>query len=160
MDKERKIEKLERLIRHKREVLDNCILLAENIVKEDGREFDFARRLVANAFVHDTTKLTTTIEWNHLTDSDEDGDDMLAVAIREHNESNMHHPESWDGIKNMPRVYVAEMVCDWKARSSELGTDLCEWIDTKATKRWGFTKRDKVHKDIMWFVNLLIERNL
>jgi len=159
MDKEQKIAKLERLIRHKREVLDNCVLLAWNLIKEDGKDFDLAKRLVAHGFMHDTSKLTTTIEWNHLTESDMD-DDMLDVAIREHNESNMHHPESWDGIKNMPIVYVAEMVCDWKARSSELGTDLKEWIDTRATKRWGFTKRDKVYKEIMRFVNLLIERNL
>jgi hypothetical protein len=159
VDKEQKMEKLDRLIRHKREVLDNCILLAWNVLKEDGHDFDLARRLVAHGFEHDTSKLVTTIEWNHLTDADED-DDMLSVAIKEHNESNMHHPESWDGIKNMPQVYLAEMVCDWKARSSELGTDFVEWINEKATKRWGFTKRDKVYKDIMRFVNLLIERNL
>lgn len=159
MDREQKTLKLDKLIRHKRAVLENCILLAENLINEDGKNFDLARRLIAHGFEHDTSKLTTTIEWNHLTEADED-DDMLDVAIKEHNESNMHHPESWDGIKNMPLVYLAEMVCDWKARSSELGTDFKEWIDTRATKRWGFTKRDRVYKDIMKFVNLLIERNM
>ena len=72
----------------------------------------------------------------------------------------MHHPESWDGIKNMPQVYIAEMVCDWKARSSELGTNLREWINEKATKRWGFTARDKVYRDIDRFVNLLLEATI
>lgn len=159
MDKETKLKKIDRLIRHKTEVLDNCLLLARKLVAEDSKDDLLARRLIANGYSHDTSKLITTIEWLHLTEADEE-DDMLDVAIKEHNESNLHHPEAWDGIKNMNTVSVAEMVCDWKARSSELGTNLKEWIDTKATKRWGFNKKDKVYKEIMRFVNLLLESNL
>lgn len=159
MDKETKIVKLDRLIRHKTEVLDNCVLLAKKLLEVDSKDDLLVRRLIANGYTHDTSKLVTTIEWLHLTEADEE-DDMLDVAIKEHNESNFHHPEAWDGIKNMNLVSVAEMVCDWKARSSEQGTNLREWIETKATKRWGFTKRDKVYKDIMRFVNLLLENNL
>lgn len=159
MDKETKVTKLERLIRHKAEVLDNCIQLAKRLIDEDAKNFDLAKRLIASAYTHDLSKLTNSLEWMHLTEADED-DDMLTIAIRQHNESNLHHPEAWGGIKNMPEVALAEMVADWKARSSELGTDLKEWIQTRATKRWGFTRRDAVYKDIMRFVNLLIESGL
>ena len=57
----------------------------------------------------------------------------------------------------MPDVYIAEMVCDVKARSEEFGTDLRKWIDEEATKRYKFTMEDKVYKDLMRFVNLLCQ---
>jgi hypothetical protein len=125
---------------------------------DDKANFEFAKRLVANSYLHDNSKFSS-LEWQHLTKSEED-DEMLDVVIKEHNLGNLHHPEYWDGIKNMPDVYIAEMVCDWKARSAELGSDLKEWISTKATKRWGFSKRDKVYKTIMKFVGMVLEPGL
>jgi hypothetical protein len=158
MDFETKKEKLDTLIRHVEEVQKNCQLLAERLIAEDKCNFELAKRLVANGFTHDNSKFFN-LEWAHLTLSDND-DELLDVVIKEHNSSSGHHPEYWDGIRNMPSVAIAEMICDWKARSTELGTDLKEWIDTKATKRWGFTKRDTVYKRIMKYVNLLIEPGL
>ena len=159
-DKEIKIQKLDAIIRHKKAVLDICILLSEKLIAEDSKNIDFARKLVANAFAHDNSKLIATLEWNHLTNADE-ADEMLNIAIRDHSENNFHHPEAHlGGIKNMPEIYLAECVADWKARSSELGTDLKEWIQTKATKRWKFSPRDKVYKQIMQYVDMLIPPNL
>ena len=57
------------------------------------------------------------------------------MGIRHHAETNPHHPEYWHGIENMPKVYIAEMVCDWYARSNEFGSDLREWVKDKATKK-------------------------
>ena len=158
MDFETKKEKLEVLIRHIEEVQKNCRLLADRLVSDDKSQFEFAKRLIANSYLHDNSKFSA-LEWQHLTQGDED-DKMLDIVIEEHNSGNLHHPEYWDGIKNMPDVYLAECCADWRTRSSELGTDLKEWIDIKATKRWNFTKRDKVYKTIMKFVNLLLEPGL
>jgi hypothetical protein len=159
MDFETKTEKLEALIRHIEEVQKNCRLLADRLMAEDKANFEFAKKLIANSYLHDNSKFSS-LEWMHLTRAEED-DEMLDVVIKEHNNSNFHHPEAWsDGIRGTPDIYIAEMTCDWKARSTELGTDLKEWIDTKATKRWGFGKRDKVYKKIMKYVDLLLEPRL
>lgn len=58
----------------------------------------------------------------------------------------------------MPEVNLAEMVCDWKARANEFGTDLREWIDKCATKKFKFNKKDEVYSKIERFLNLLLEK--
>jgi hypothetical protein len=156
MNTEEKIEKLEALIRHIEGVQENCKLLSHRLIEKD--QFELGKRLIANGMKHDNSKFFS-LEWAHLTRSDND-DELLDNVIQVHNSSNLHHPEYWDGIKNMPLVFIAEMVCDWRTRSTELGTDLREWIEKKATKRWKFSPRDKVFKQIMKFVDLLLEPKL
>ena len=159
MDKETKVQKLDTIIRHKKDVLEICILMSERLIAEDARNADFSRRLIASAFAHDNSKLIVTLEWNHLTNADE-SDDMLDIAIKEHAENNNHHPEFWGSIKDMPDLNLCECICDWFARSNELGTDFFEWISKKATVRWQFSKRDKVYKKIMRYANLLVTKSL
>ena len=50
------------------------------------------------------------------------------------------------------------MICDWKSRSEEFGTDLRKWIDESATKRYKFTNEDLVYKKIMYFVDMICEK--
>jgi len=156
MDKEQKIDKLRTLIRHIEEVQKNAQLLGFKLI--DAGEFDLGKRLIANSFLHDQSKFHA-LEWIHLTKPDDD-DDLIGLAIQVHTAHNYHHPECWGGIKDMPQVYLAEMVCDWKARSNELGTDFKEWINDKATRRWKFARKDKVYRDLMKYVDLLIEPSL
>jgi len=158
MDFDTKNEKLDALLRHIEEVKKNCLLLATRLMDKDKNNFEFAKKLIANSFLHDNSKFSA-IEFQHLTKADED-DEMLKVVIEEHEDRNFHHPEHWGCIKEMPKIYLAECVSDWRARSSELGTDLKDWINTTATKKWEFTKRDKVYKQIMEYVNLLLEQSL
>lgn len=157
MDREEKIEKIQALVRHIENVKENCHRLGMKLTEQENN-FELGKRLIANSYLHDNSKFFS-IEWQHLTNTDKD-DEMLDVVIGVHNTQNFHHPECWNGIKEMPEVFLAELCCDWFARSNELGKDLKEWIDTTATKRWKFTKRDKVYKKIMYFVNLLIEKGL
>ena len=58
----------------------------------------------------------------------------------------------------MPDVYLAEFVCDVLARSQEFGTNLREWIDDEATKKFNFTKDDDVYKKIMGYVDILCQK--
>lgn len=156
MDKETKIDKLRTLIRHIEEVQKNAQILGFRLIEEN--DFELGKRLIANSFLHDQSKFYA-FEWAKLTKPDEE-DELLNLAIQSHTAHNYHHPECWGNIHDMPQVYIAEMVCDWKARSSVLGTDLKEWIDEKATKKWKFTKKERVYKDIMKYVNLLLDASL
>jgi hypothetical protein len=160
-DAEEMMGKIRSLIRHKRNVEDNCLLLGEKLIERG--EFDLGRHLIANADGHDTSKFYG-IEFENLSSStskntpEENAKLKMRLAIQHHVLTNQHHPEYWNGIKNMPRVAVAEMVADWKARSEEFGTSVREWIDDQATKRWKFSKDDEVYKTIMDFVDLLCQK--
>jgi len=145
-------KKLDLIWAHIEEVQRNGKKLTERLI-EAGDE-NLALQLAKNVLVHDQNKFHG-IEWDNLIQTE--NRDALALAVNHHNRTNPHHPEYWNGIKLMPLVYVAEMVCDWKARSAEFGSSLQEWIDTQATKRFSFVKRDKIYRDINRFVKLLLE---
>ena len=143
------------LVRHIRNVQDECELLAERLI-EQGRS-EFARMLVANSMIHDNSKMRG-IEWDYLNENTKEENSVaFKLSVKQHYQSNSHHPEYWGGINKMPEIYIAEMVCDWKARSAEFGTDLRVWVKEKATKRWNFTTQSKVYKTIKGFLDMLLD---
>lgn len=148
--------KIRGIARHIRNVEDNCLLLGEKLIERG--EVELGRRLIQNGFIHDISKFQG-IEWEYMAPGQPSVDDgaklRLKLAVAHHNRTNPHHPEYWENIQSMPRMYVAEMVADWKARSEEFGTSLRDWIDEQACKRYKFSKDDRVYKDIMEFVDLL-----
>lgn len=148
------LRKVDSLYRHIEEVQRNCRLLGERLIEQGSEELGV--HLIRNALVHDQSKFSG-IEWDYLLADEDVANINLALAIKHHNRTNLHHPEAWLGIKNMPSVFVAEMVCDWKARSSEFGSSLKDWIDNGASIRFQYTKRDKVYKEIMTYTKLLLD---
>jgi hypothetical protein len=158
-DGEQTMLKVRAIARHIRNVEDNSLLLGEKLIQRG--EIDLGKRLIANGMIHDASKFHG-IEFEYLSlgnPSEESAKLKLKLSVHHHNTTNPHHPEYWaGGIKEMPDVYLAEMVCDWKARSEEFGTSLRDWIEQSATKRWGFVKDDKTYKEIMAFVDLLCEK--
>lgn len=150
--------RLDNLRRHIHNVQESGYLLAERLRKRAGDgDLELAHELVINIHVHDHSKFKG-IEWEYLHDEIKESDpEKFKLAWEQHVKTNEHHPEFWFGISNMPRVFVAEMVCDWKARSSEFATDLREWVKTKATKKFGFTVQGKVYKEIKEFLDLLLD---
>ena len=153
------MEKIRSITRHVRNVEDNCLILGEKLIGLG--EIELAHKLIANGFIHDASKFHG-IEWDNMTPTTTAGEETaklkLKMAVNHHRMINPHHPEYWGEIQKMPRVYIAEMVCDWKARSEEFGSSLKDYIDTFATKRWNFVKDDKIHKEIMLFVDLLCQK--
>lgn len=117
-------------------------------------EVELGRNLISNGQIHDNSKYKG-IEFDHLFN----GDPLLSKVIKHHQSINPHHPEYWGSIHDMPKVYVAEMVCDWLARSNEFGTGIRDWIDTKATEKFGFTRTDIVYSYIHTYLNMLLDRN-
>ena len=153
------MDKVRAIARHIRNVEDNCLLLGEKLIERG--EVDLGHKLIANGYVHDASKFWG-IEWDHMAPgqpSIEDGAKLkLKLAVQHHNRTNSHHPEFWGRIQDMPRIAIAEMAADWKARSEEFGTSLHEWIDEQATKRFHFMKDERIYKEIMEFVDLLCEK--
>ena len=148
------LEKIHSLLRHIHNVQQNCTLLGERLI--EAGEFENGRILIARGLVHDASKFFG-IEWDQL--DPENGDvAKLKLAVDHHNRTNPHHPEHWGSIHNVPETYLAEMTCDWKARSTEFGSSLRDWIINEATRRWGFTKEDRVFARIMRYVDMLCEK--
>jgi len=153
---EETMTKIRAIARHIRNVEDNCQLLGEKLIERG--EIDLGHKLIANGYIHDASKFWG-IEWEYMSPgqpTEEEGAKLkLKLAVQHHNRTNEHHPEYWGDIRLMPHLFLAEMVCGWKARSEEFGTSLRDWIDEQATKRFAFTKEDKVYKEIYEYVDLL-----
>lgn len=153
--------KLATLLLHVNAVQENCLLLGTKLIEEG--EVELGRRLIANGRIHDYSKFFG-IEFEYLNDNrwpypdNDPKKELFLAALDQHTKTNLHHPEAWNGIQNMPRIYLAELVCDWKARSSEQGTDLREWIKEKATKRFKFKTSGRVYKEINYFLDLLLQK--
>lgn len=147
-------EKIQALMHHIRNVQENAVLLGTRLIK--AGEADLGRNLIANGFIHDYSKFRG-IEWDELWRENDDKN-SLALAIKQHNSTNAHHPEYWGTIQLMPRLYIAEMICDWKARSNEFGGSLEDWIKGEACKRFNFGPSDKVYEEIMTFFGMLCDK--
>jgi len=149
---------LDSVLRHIKLVQEATQLLGKRLIECDEQQFGLA--LIANGLRHDQSKLQG-IEWDFLvrvSNDDDKAKEYLQIAWRQHVETNPHHPEFWpDGIHHMPRIYIAEMVCDCFARSQELGTDFRRWIKDDASNKYGFSLNGKVYKQMKYFVDLLLE---
>lgn len=150
------IKKLEIIHRHIHNVQENCQILADKLW-ENG-EKDLARLLLANAQIHDNSKLKG-IEWKYLHDDVKLAKpELFQAALESHWSNNPHHPEHHpDGINRMSRVLLAEWVCDVKARSNEFGTAVRDFIKDTATKRYKFSVQSKVYKEIKELTDLLLD---
>jgi hypothetical protein len=145
--------KVDKLLRHISNVRDACQMLGKKFI--DKGEVEFGIQLIALGQVHDASKWGG-IEWDYLICGDFNGEAKLAAC--HHNRTNKHHPEYWGSIDNMPRVYVAEMCCDWLARSHEFGTDVWEYVKEKAIPRYEIAPNGKIYKWIKEFLNMLLDK--
>jgi hypothetical protein len=128
---------------------------------ERGETF-LGRTLIHNGFKHDASKFLGS-EWDYMRSTNtkkmtKEQKLGLKISVSDHNHSNEHHPEFWDGIKNMPDVFLAECVCDWKARSGEFGTSLYDWVHGEAMTRFGFDSDDEVYSKIIRFIEILCNK--
>lgn len=146
-------EQLIHLMRHIRKVQDACELLAGKLLKKG--EIDFARKLIACGLTHDNSKFYG-VEWENLITSNKP--ELLKFAVHHHQQTNKHHPEHWGSIDDMPRLHLAEMVCDWYARSNEFGTDLWQWVKEDAVVKYNISLQGKTYKTIKEFIDLLLEK--
>lgn len=148
------VEHLDNLVRHIRLVQEATLLLGKRLIAA-GRE-PFGRDLIKRGFVHDASKFHG-IEWEFLHQGPDVPQEELRKAVVQHVTTNDHHPEYWGGIEKMPEIAVAEMVCDWYARSQEFGTGLREWFTQKASVKFRIRKNAKTWKRIQGFIDILLD---
>lgn len=144
---------LDNLVRHVELVREAGILLGKRLIAQ-GR-VDFGRLLIAKCHVHDESKFYG-IEWDYLHQGQDVNREDLSRAIKQHVATNSHHPEYWGGIENMPEIGIAEMVCDWYARSQEFGTGLREWVKKEAVQRYKIDLDGDHMRWITKFLDLLL----
>lgn len=155
MESDLAIKRLDALVRHINNVRQNCTLLGERLIEKG--ETEFGKRLIANGFIHDNSKFSG-VEWLYLhSDVKEKEPEKFKLAAEHHVNSNYHHPEFWIHISHVPRIYLAEMVCDWGARSSEFGNDLRVWEREMAPKKFDYTLQSKIYKQIKEFTDILLD---
>jgi hypothetical protein len=147
-------EHLDDLVRHINMVRDNCLLLGERLMNEGRVKFGLA--LIARGFSHDVSKFAG-IEWDYLHAGKDTPKEQLALAVKQHNHTNDHHPEFWGGIEEMPPLAVAEMVCDWLARSQERGTNVRDWIKSEGIERFKIDVNGEQYKLIQEYLNILLQ---
>ncbi len=145
---------LDNLVRHIRLVQDACVLLGKKFIKTG--EDAFGRSLIARGFEHDVSKFYG-IEWDYLHIGKDVPKEELSLAVKQHNTTNEHHPEYWQGIDNMPALALAECVADWYARSQEFGTCLRDWFLEEGMKRYEVKPNTKLYKQIMKYIEMLTE---
>jgi len=149
------IKHLNNVLRHIKNVRDNCELLGERLVASG--EGQLGIDLIGLGQIHDYSKIHNQTEFKYLRDEFY-GKPEFNTALLSHISINLHHPEAWHGIEEMPRIYVAEMVCDWKSRGTEFGSDVIDWVKEKATKKFGFSTKGKVYKEIKEFFSILLDK--
>lgn len=147
-------EHIDNLTRHIERVRENTIVLGKKLIARG--EVTFGVNLIANGFIHDASKFFG-LEWDVLHSGPDAPRNLVDLAVRQHTASNPHHPEYWDGIDNMPRIYVAEMICDWSARAAETGGSVRDYLRTKAMGRYQIKPDSEILKLINGFMDLLLE---
>lgn len=159
--KDIRITHFEELCLHKKILLDSCQKLATYFLINDNE--DFALMLMKRAFVHDTSKLSKA-EF-HAADAfdsfskdsrkgNQDFTKKERIFLEIHWKNNKHHPEHWENIRDMKDIDIAEMVCDWHARSVEFDDDLIEYIGYRQKARFAFP--DDMYEKIMYYAKILV----
>lgn len=147
-------EHLDNLIRHIDLVRQAGVLLGKRLMAR-GRK-DFGRLLIERSYRHDITKFKG-IEWRFLHAGKDVPKKDLERAVQQHVETNSHHPEYHGGFENMGELDIAEMVCDWYARSQEFGTGLRDWVKNSAINRYEIDTGGEQYKQLEGFLNILLE---
>ena len=147
---------LEDLMRHLDLVRGAGMVLCRRLMAQGHKEF--ANNLMKNIYVHDASKFGG-IEFQYMHRGPDVPDIELKLAISNHNRTNSHHPEHWGSFSQMPPLALAEMVCDWSARSTERGTGLRDWIRGVAIDRWKIDTASPQYKQMMEYVDLLLQDN-
>jgi hypothetical protein len=151
---------LDSIFRHITNVHQNCKRLADKILERNKKDDeDLAWTLLHLGMIHDASKFTGIERLCLNPETKDKNPEAFEFALKQHYSTNPHHPEHWEnGILDMPSPFLAEMVCDWYARSNEFGKDLREWIKGVAFPKYSVTENSKKGKQIFSYVDMLLEK--
>jgi hypothetical protein len=150
------LKRIRELLRHVKLVQEAAQRIGESLIEQGDSKL--GRELIANSMNHDLSKFRG-IEWNAIGNRNTGcSQDEKQLAILQHVQSNLHHPEYWGGVNDMPKVYLYEMVCDWFARSVEFGTDLRDWVKETAVNKYDIRRNSKPWKEIKRALDILLDQ--
>lgn len=150
---------------HKSLVLQEANKLFDWLCK-NGKK-NVAKKLAKAALIHDDSKLSQLECVNMASikakikpeeDSMKDPnvlpkDDIIEI-LETHWKNNRHHPEHFENINDMKEYDIAEMVCDWSARSIQYKTNLLEFAKTRLENRF-FDFSDENKRKILLYCEIL-----
>lgn len=160
--KEKQMLYIRDLINHKKYFFESAYKLSSYFL-ENNQE-DMALEIVKRAFIHDFSKLSENefssfMVFKNYNSSLKNADvsycEEEKVFLTEHWKHNRHHPEYWSDINDMSEIDIAEMVCDWHARSTEFNTDLREFIAVRQENRFQFS--EEILKKVTKYVEILLK---
>ena len=146
------LEHLEDIVSHLTELHECAVKMAKGLMAIGKKPL--ALLLLKRAFSHDVDKFTRK-NFKYLRRG-LDGTPEFDEARRNHAKHNRHHPEYHSSIHEMSDLDVAEMMCDWVSRSRACCGSVEEWINNEATKRYGFTKQDKIYDKMKELLDLVV----
>ncbi len=147
------LKKIAIINRHKNIVKDATDLLGSRLI--DQGEIHLGVKLISLGWVHDLSKMDN-FEMTYLIENEDKV--SLKLAIEKHQASNRHHVGFWGNVEEMPRLFIAELVCDLFARSAEFGTNLRDYLKDEFMPLHKINPQGKVYKTIKEFVDLLLEK--
>lgn len=131
---------------HKSFVVTSCEKLARYLEKEGAVEH--AKMLRERAKIHDNSKISCEEELqalsriindkSSLVDSSKQLSPIKQDAIKLHWKHNTHHPEHYKTVKDMSKLDIMEMCCDWHARSTQYKTDFLKFVEDRQKDRFNF----------------------
>ncbi len=110
--------------------------------------------MIANSYLHDNSKFRG-LEWISLFG---DNEELLSLAIDHHRQTNSHHVAYWGCVENMPKIFLAELVCDLHSRAAEFGTDLKDYLKDTFFPKHNIVPNSRCYKYIKEFVDLLLDK--
>lgn len=161
LDDEKVLKQIHDTMVHKQFVLKSCFLMAEHLYNEGQK--DLALSLMQRAANHDNSKFNKEELYNLALINDNNMsfinpnsklDKENEKLIELHWKNNSHHPEHFENYDDMSELDIIEMVCDWHARSSEFGTDLMEFFETRQKNRFHFS--DEQYNKIKNYCQIII----
>jgi len=144
------LDRIEKIYNHIQNVQENCYKLAKELIKDNQDKL--ARKLLQRGLRHDQSKFTD-LEYFGMYSDDEC---LKWASIENHRRNNEHHLEYHMTPLDMSEVDIAEMACDLKARSSEFGTDIREFIKNYVNDR-KISLNSKFYKSLVKYLNYILE---
>ena len=146
-------EKLTSIIQHIKRVEANCNIISRKMMDINSK---FAIELAKRGRIHDASKFDQ-LEFENLWA----GQKCFDIALLHHHCHNSHHPEHYiNGVYGMSELDLCEMVCDWKSRSEEFGTDVRIWAfsDDKAPKKYGYLGDQEIYDKLEYYINMILNK--
>lgn len=156
------IKMIDDTVLHKKLVLEKCQLLAKHLILNGDVETGIM--LLRRGAVHDNSKFSGK-EFRQLasiitertkkcfTDASTVMTDKEKEAIELHWSNNRHHPEYYSNLKDMTKIDILEMVCDWAARSEQYGTNLIEFVAERQRNRFNFSS--EMYQEVLEYCYLI-----